>query len=84
MPAVRRVLQAKADKADFRREARVQRRAMRVSRALRFGCVWINDHFSITPEMPHGGYKESGYGKDMSMYALEDYTEVKHVVASLD
>ncbi len=59
-------------------------RAMRVSRALRFGCVWINDHFSITPEMPHGGYKESGYGKDMSMYSLEDYTEVKHVVASLD
>ena len=59
-------------------------RAMRVSRALRFGCVWINDHFSITPEMPHGGYKQSGYGKDMSMYALEDYTEIKHVVASLD
>ncbi len=59
-------------------------RAMRVSRALRFGCVWINDHFSISPEMPHGGYKESGYGKDMSMYSLEDYTEVKHVVASLD
>ena len=59
-------------------------RAMRVSRALRFGCVWINDHFSISPEMPHGGYKQSGYGKDMSMYALEDYTEVKHVVASLD
>jgi betaine-aldehyde dehydrogenase len=59
-------------------------RAMRVSRALRFGCVWINDHFSISPEMPHGGYKQSGYGKDMSMYALEDYTQVKHVVASLD
>jgi betaine-aldehyde dehydrogenase len=59
-------------------------RAMRVSRALRFGCVWINDHFSISPEMPHGGYKESGYGKDMSMYSLEDYTEIKHVVASLD
>jgi betaine-aldehyde dehydrogenase len=59
-------------------------RAMRVSRALRFGCVWINDHFSISPEMPHGGYKQSGYGKDMSMYSLEDYTEIKHVVASLD
>ena len=42
-------------------------RAMRVANALRFGCVWINDHFTITPEMPHGGYKESGYGKDMSM-----------------
>jgi betaine-aldehyde dehydrogenase len=59
-------------------------RAMRVSRALRFGCVWITDHFSISPEMPHGGYKQSGYGKDMSMYALEDYTQIKHVVASLD
>ena len=59
-------------------------RAMRVSRALRFGCVWINDHFSITPEMPHGGYKQSGYGKDMSMYSLEDYTQIKHVMAKLD
>jgi betaine-aldehyde dehydrogenase len=59
-------------------------RAMRVSRALRFGCVWINDHFSISPEMPHGGFKQSGYGKDMSMYSLEDYTQIKHVVASLD
>jgi betaine-aldehyde dehydrogenase len=58
-------------------------RAMRVSRALRFGCVWINDHFSISPEMPHGGFKQSGYGKDMSMYSLEDYTQIKHVVASL-
>ncbi|MEX2024886.1 MAG: gamma-aminobutyraldehyde dehydrogenase [Thermoleophilaceae bacterium] len=59
-------------------------RAMRVSRALRFGCVWINDHFSITPEMPHGGFKESGYGKDMSVYSLEDYTQIKHVVANLE
>ena len=59
-------------------------RALRVSKALRFGCVWINDHIPIVAEMPHGGYKQSGYGKDLSMYALEDYTSVKHVMASLD
>jgi len=58
-------------------------RALRVSSALRFGCVWINDHIPIASEMPHGGYKESGYGKDLSMYSLEDYTHVKHVMASL-
>ena len=58
-------------------------RALRVSKALRFGCVWINDHIPIASEMPHGGYKQSGYGKDLSMYALEDYTNVKHVMASL-
>jgi betaine-aldehyde dehydrogenase len=58
-------------------------RALRVSKALRFGCVWINDHIPLAAEMPHGGYKESGYGKDLSMYSLEDYTHVKHVMASL-
>jgi betaine-aldehyde dehydrogenase len=58
-------------------------RALRVSNALRFGCVWINDHIPLASEMPHGGYKGSGYGKDLSMYALEDYTHVKHVMASL-
>jgi betaine-aldehyde dehydrogenase len=58
-------------------------RALRVSAALRFGCVWINDHIPLASEMPHGGYKESGYGKDLSMYSLEDYTNVKHVMASL-
>jgi betaine-aldehyde dehydrogenase len=58
-------------------------RALRVSKALRFGCVWINDHIPLASEMPHGGYKQSGYGKDLSMYALEDYTHVKHVMASL-
>src|SRR5919197_1491999 len=58
-------------------------RALRVSNALRFGCVWINDHIPLVSEMPHGGYKQSGYGKDLSMYALEDYTEVKHVMVSL-
>ncbi len=59
-------------------------RALRVSNALRFGCVWINDHIPLAPEMPHGGFKDSGYGKDLSMYSLEDYTIVKHVMASLD
>jgi betaine-aldehyde dehydrogenase len=58
-------------------------RAMRVANALRFGCVWINDHIPLASEMPHGGFKQSGYGKDLSMYALEDYTEIKHVMVSL-
>jgi betaine-aldehyde dehydrogenase len=58
-------------------------RAMRVANALRFGCVWINDHIPLASEMPHGGFKQSGYGKDLSMYALEDYSEVKHVMVSL-
>jgi betaine-aldehyde dehydrogenase len=58
-------------------------RALRVSKALRFGCVWINDHIPLVSEMPHGGYKQSGYGKDLSIYALEDCTEIKHVMASL-
>ena len=55
-----------------------------VSAALRFGCVWINNHGLLTSEMPHGGYKQSGYGKDLSMYSLEDYTQVKHIMAALD
>jgi betaine-aldehyde dehydrogenase len=58
-------------------------RALRVAKALQFGCVWINDHIPLPAEMPHGGYKQSGYGKDLSMYSLEDYTHVKHVMASL-
>jgi betaine-aldehyde dehydrogenase len=58
-------------------------RALRVSKALRFGCVWINDHIPLVSEMPHGGFKDSGYGKDLSVYSLEDYTIVKHVMASL-
>ena len=58
-------------------------RAMRVAGALRFGCVWVNDHIPLASEMPHGGFKQSGYGKDLSMYALEDYTEIKHVMVSL-
>ena len=55
-------------------------RAMRMSKALQFGAVWVNDHIPIISEMPHGGFKQSGYGKDMSMYAVEAYTEVKHVM----
>ena len=58
-------------------------RALRVSRALRFGCVWINDHIPLVSEMPHGGFKESGYGKDLSVYSIEDYTVVKHVMANV-
>ena len=59
-------------------------RAMRMARKLEFGCVWINTHIPLTPEMPHGGYKQSGHGKDMSVYSLEDYTNIKHVMVSLD
>jgi betaine-aldehyde dehydrogenase len=59
-------------------------RALRVANALRFGCVWINDHIPLVSEMPHGGFKQSGYGKDLSMYSLEDYTVVKHVMANID
>jgi betaine-aldehyde dehydrogenase len=59
-------------------------RAFRVTNALRFGAVWINDHITMASEMPHGGYKQSGYGKDMSMYSVEDYTNVKHVMVNLE
>jgi betaine-aldehyde dehydrogenase len=59
-------------------------RAHRVANAIRFGTVWINDHITLATEMPHGGFKQSGYGKDMSAYALEDYTEVKHVMVNLE
>ncbi len=58
-------------------------RAMRVSRRLDFGCVWINTHIPLVAEMPHGGFKHSGYGKDLSMYGLEDYTRIKHVMSSI-
>jgi acyl-CoA reductase-like NAD-dependent aldehyde dehydrogenase len=57
---------------------------MRVANALRFGAVWINDHITIVSEMPHGGYKQSGYGKDLSMYSVEDYTEIKHVMVNIE
>jgi betaine-aldehyde dehydrogenase len=59
-------------------------RAMRMARSLDFGCVWINTHIPLVAEMPHGGFKHSGYGKDLSMYGFEDYTRIKHVMSSLD
>jgi acyl-CoA reductase-like NAD-dependent aldehyde dehydrogenase len=59
-------------------------RALNASRKLEFGTVWINDHIPLVSEMPHGGFKQSGYGKDLSSYSLEDYTQVKHVMAKLD
>ena len=59
-------------------------RAMRMSKALDFGCVWINTHIPLVAEMPHGGFKKSGYGKDLSMYGFEDYTRVKHVMANIE
>jgi len=60
-------------------------RALNAARKLQFGCVWVNDHLvPITSEMPHGGYKQSGYGKDMSIYSMEEYTQIKHVALKID
>ncbi|HSS82045.1 MAG TPA: gamma-aminobutyraldehyde dehydrogenase [Gaiellaceae bacterium] len=59
-------------------------RALNAAKRLQFGTVWINDHIPLVSEMPHGGYKQSGYGKDLSAYSLEDYTQIKHVMAKLD
>jgi betaine-aldehyde dehydrogenase len=59
-------------------------RAMRMAKRLDFGCVWINTHIPLVAEMPHGGFKKSGYGKDLSLYGFEDYTRVKHVMANLE
>jgi 1-pyrroline dehydrogenase len=59
-------------------------RALNAARKLEFGTVWINDHIPLVSEMPHGGFKQSGYGKDLSLYSLEDYTQIKHVMAKLD
>jgi aminobutyraldehyde dehydrogenase len=59
-------------------------RALNAARKLQFGTVWINDHIPLVSEMPHGGYKQSGYGKDLSLYSLEDYTQIKHVMAKID
>ncbi len=59
-------------------------RAMRVSKRLDFGCVWVNTHIPLVAEMPHGGFKHSGYGKDLSVYGLEDYTRIKHVMHNID
>ncbi|MGH8981667.1 MAG: gamma-aminobutyraldehyde dehydrogenase [Acidimicrobiales bacterium] len=59
-------------------------RAMRMAKGLEFGCVWINTHIPLVAEMPHGGFKRSGYGKDLSMYGFEDYTRVKHVMSNIE
>jgi betaine-aldehyde dehydrogenase len=59
-------------------------RAMRMSKRLDFGCVWINTHIPLVAEMPHGGYKRSGYGKDLSSYSFDDYTRIKHVMANIE
>ena len=59
-------------------------RAMRMAAGLDFGCVWINTHIPLVAEMPHGGFKHSGYGKDLSMYGFEDYTRVKHVMSNIE
>src|SRR6185312_11142691 len=58
-------------------------RALRVGNALQFGTVWVNDHFVLTPDMPHGGFKQSGYGKEGSIYALEECTNIKHLVMNI-
>ena len=59
-------------------------RAMRMAKRLDFGCVWINTHIPLVAEMPHGGFRHSGYGKDLSIYGFEDYTRIKHVMSALD
>src|SRR6266508_3309949 len=59
-------------------------RAMRMAKGLDFGCVWINTHIPLVAEMPHGGFKHSGYGKDLSMYGFEDYTRIKHVMSNIE
>jgi betaine-aldehyde dehydrogenase len=59
-------------------------RAMRMTKRLDFGCVWVNTHIPLVAEMPHGGFKHSGYGKDLSMYGLEDYTRIKHVMINIE
>ena len=58
-------------------------RALRCSRAFDFGCCWINAHIPLVAEMPHGGFKQSGYGKDLSHYGFEEYTRIKHVMSSI-
>ena len=59
-------------------------RAMRMTRRLDFGCVWVNTHIPLVAEMPHGGFKHSGHGKDLSVYGLEDYTRIKHVMHNIE
>jgi betaine-aldehyde dehydrogenase len=58
-------------------------KAMRAAKTLNFGAVWVNDHLPIASEMPHGGFKQSGFGKDMSQYSFDEYTQIKHVMVEL-
>ena len=74
----RRSVRPRRLRLDARRRARAN-----AARALHFGTVWINDHLTLVSEMPHGGFKQSGYGKDLSAYSLDDYTRIKHVMAKL-
>lgn len=60
------------------------KRGLNAARRLRFGTVWINDHLTMAAEMPHGGFKQSGHGKNMSSHVIEDYTVIKHVIAKID
>jgi len=59
-------------------------RALRMAKRLDYGCVWINTHIPLVAEMPHGGFKHSGYGKDLSVYGFEDYTRIKHVMSAIE
>ena len=59
-------------------------KGMSTASRLQYGCTWVNTHFMLTTEMPHGGVKASGYGKDLSPYALEDYTNIRHVMVKID
>jgi acyl-CoA reductase-like NAD-dependent aldehyde dehydrogenase len=80
----RAVAAAKEAFKEWRETTPGERATMNAARKLEFGTVWINDHIPLVSEMPHGGYKQSGYGKDLSMYSVEEYTQVKHVMAKID
>ncbi len=56
---------------------------MRTASQLQYGCVWVNQHMTLATEMPHGGLRQSGYGKDLSLYGLEDYTSVRHIMIDI-
>jgi acyl-CoA reductase-like NAD-dependent aldehyde dehydrogenase len=81
-PATEEVL-AEAPRGTAADVERAVAAARRAARELEFGCVWINTHLPFLSEMPHGGFGQSGYGKDLSVYALEEYTRLKHVTVSL-
>ena len=60
------------------------KKGMKTAAELQYGCTWVNTHFMLTTEMPHGGVKSSGYGKDLSSFALEDYTNIRHVMVNIE